>query len=631
VSRCGATRLTALAWSAVPPERRGWWLIGLGAVYLLLAWLLRKGTDQLRPYGLPPLAAAFAVVALGLPPSSLDETGAFYGYLAAAGIYALAAAWLRQPLLLAATAGLLAVPYGVGLVWLEVNPVDYGLAIFPGVAAALALAHLLDWRLGRPAMRLRSLLDWWGGSFYAWGYAGALVGVGLSWNDSARLAVALGLAALTFLHATWRFRSRLFLLLAGALAQGAALAVIDLVGWLEHPAWAALAFLPVTVVTAVLGLVVERVRGEGAPFAAGISRLVDWESGWSRVFYLLLAVDLVAGQVAALFAAEPGAVVTVGHALLLALLATVWAEPLLPFVAVGLGVVGLWQGMVWLDVKATGYPVGLALLALGYGLAGYALRSVRGESGRSQVWLKPMEWAGLGLSAFALLLGAGVGGLNVGELLVRTLLGRATPFVNYAPQVRMVMWVLALSGLLYLATAVVRRWYALGYGAVALLLAAWGLWWRFFLEMPEFQWYAVPAGAYLLGIGWSEWCQGRKALARWIDRAGMLVWLGSAWWQSLPGVMDSGWPYALLMGAEALLLVWWGSARRLRRFLYVGAAAVVLSAVTQAIEPLLSANRWIVFGIVGSLLVGIAILVERNLNKIRELSVEVRGRLEGWE
>ena len=216
-------------------------------------------------------------------------------------------------------------------------------------------------------------------------------------------------------------------------------------------------------------------------------------------------------------------------------------------------------------------------------------------------------------------------------MLVRTLLGRAVTVAAYAAELRMVMWVLALSGLLYLATAVVRRWTVLGYGAVALLLAAWGLWWRFFLDMPGFQWYAVPAGAYLLGIGWSEWRQGRKALARWIDRAGMLVWLGSAWWQSLPGVMDNGWPYALLMGAESLLLVWWGSARRLRRFLYVGAVAVVLSAVTQAIEPLLSANRWIVFGIVGALLVGIAILVERKLNKIRELSVEVRERLEGWE
>jgi hypothetical protein len=222
-------------------------------------------------------------------------------------------------------------------------------------------------------------------------------------------------------------------------------------------------------------------------------------------------------------------------------------------------------------------------------------------------------------------------GLDVKDLLVRTLLGQALIFADYAAQVRMVMWVLALSGLLYLATAAVRRWAVLGYGAVALLMASWALWWRFFLDMGGVQWYAVPAGLYLLGVGWMEWRQGRRTLARWIDRAGTLVWLGTAWWQSLPGVMGSGWPHALIMGIESLLLIWWGSARRQKWFLYVGAVALVVNVITQSIEPLLSVNRWIVFGIAGLLLVSLAILVERRLEKIRELSVELRVRLEGWE
>jgi hypothetical protein len=274
--------------------------------------------------------------------------------------------------------------------------------------------------------------------------------------------------------------------------------------------------------------------------------------------------------------------------------------------------------------------VGLALLALGWGLAGYQLRYHRPAGQRARIWFRPLEWTALTLSAAALLWAAGAG-LDVAGLVVRTFLGRAVTVADYAPQMRMVMWVLSLTGLLYLATAVVRRRYALGYAAVALLLGAWALWWRFFLDMPEFQWYAVPAGLYLLAIGWLEWRHGHRPLARWVDRAGMLAWLGTAWWQSLPGVMDSGWPYALLLGAEALLLVWWGSARRLKQFLYIGAVALALDAVTQAIEPLLSANRWIVFGIAGMLLVGLAILVERKLEAIRELSAEMRVRLEGWE
>ncbi|MGD9316402.1 MAG: hypothetical protein PVG56_06185, partial [Anaerolineae bacterium] len=217
------------------------------------------------------------------------------------------------------------------------------------------------------------------------------------------------------------------------------------------------------------------------------------------------------------------------------------------------------------------------------------------------------------------------------DLLVRTLLGRPVLFADYAVRVQVLMWVLALSGLLYLATAAVRRWYVLGYGAVALLLVSWALWWRFFLNMAGIQWYAVPAGLYLLGVGWMEWRQGRRTLAGWIDRAGMLVWLGTSWWQSLPGVMDNGWPYALLMGAESLLLVWWGSARRQKQFLYVGAVALVLNVVTQSIEPLLSVNRWIVFGLAGLLLVSLAVLVERRLEQIREISADLQMRLEGWE
>lgn len=144
-----------------------------------------------------------------------------------------------------ALGALLAVPYRVVLVWLEVSPTTYGLALFPGVAAALALAHLLDRRLGRPAPLFPSpaprswrpgmVLDWWAWPFYAWGFVAALVAVGLSWADPAWLPAVLALAAVTYLQGAWRFRSRLFLLAAGALGQAAALAAIVAWGWLAYP------------------------------------------------------------------------------------------------------------------------------------------------------------------------------------------------------------------------------------------------------------------------------------------------------------------------------------------------------------------------------------------------------------
>lgn len=634
-----AALLLALAESAVAPERRGWPVIALGAGYLLIAWLLRRVKQP--GLAVPPLVATFAVVALGLPPSSQDDVGAFWGYLAAALVYAAAAAWLRQPLLVWPALGLLAVPYGVAVANLPLARADYGLALFPGVAAALLLAHALDARLGqrRPSFpswapsswRLSPLLDWWAAPAYAGAYLGALVAVGLSWGDPGRLAIALGLAALAFLHATWRFRRREALLVALVLGQAAALAALDAAGWLRSPGWAALGFVPVTVATAALGLAVGWRRREGSPLGSA------WWQGWSRPFYLLLAVDLLAGQWTALLHAEPGAAVTLVHAGLLAVLATAWIDPFLPFAAAILGVVGLGQALDWAGAASTSYTVAWALLSLGYGLAGYGLRALAGRLGReapagrrAATWLRPLEWTGLGLSGLVFI-GTALLNLGIVRLVVRTFLGNPPSFALYAAQLRMVMWVLALTGLLYLATAVVRRWRLLGYGAVALLLGAWALWWRFFVDMPEFQWYAVPAGLYLLGIGWLEWRSGSRTLARWVDRAAMLLWLGSAWYQSLPGVADSPWRYALIMGAEALFLVWYGSARRRKEFLYAGLVAVVLDAITQSIEPLLTVNRWIVFGIAGLLLVGLAVLIERRLDRIRALSAELRSRLETWE
>jgi hypothetical protein len=139
----------------------------------------------------------------------------------------------------------------------------------------------------------------------------------------------------------------------------------------------------------------------------------------------------------------------------------------------------------------------------------------------------------------------------------------------------------------------------------------------------------VPAGFYLLGVGYLEWRQGRKRLARWIDRAGLLLLLFSSFWQSM--TEPNGWPYAMLMGAEGLAIAWWGSARRQRRFLYFGVGGVVLAVAGQLVEPLLSANRWIVFGAAGLILVTIAVLVERQLEAVLRLSRELRERLEEWE
>jgi hypothetical protein len=185
---------------------------------------------------------------------------------------------------------------------------------------------------------------------------------------------------------------------------------------------------------------------------------------------------------------------------------------------------------------------------------------------------------------------------------------------------------LALIGLLYVAAAFTHRRLRLAYLAVGMLLAAWLLH-AFYIQQwdgaAQVQWYAVPAGLYLLGIGYLEAQRGNKTLARWLDYLGVLLMMGSLFWQTLL----FGWRYALMLGVEGFAAFWWGSARRLRRFLYAGMMGVILATTAQLINSLRSINQWIVFGIIGLLVVVAAIVIERKLEDIKAW----REVLETWE
>ncbi len=644
----------ALAHLHVDPNRHGWALIALGAAYLVVAYTLRQA--QLGRYAAPLMAVAYVSVALGLPPSSRDLDGALVGYAFAATVYALSAVWLRQSLLLTPALALSAVPYAVVLYRLPIPTADYGLWLWPGIAVALVIAHVLDSSLGAPRGfpwdqigRWKDLpqtiverwLTWPGLPFYAAAFLGAVVSVGLSWRwgTTMHIAATLALTAAAYGVAAYRFRLRVWLLAAGLSAQLAALALIHHYVGLWRPADCALAFLPVTVITALLALVIERRFGEGSPLAGWLCPLV----GWSRPLYALLVVDLLVGQAAAFYDGGPGSAVSLGHALLLALLASAWAQPALAYAAAGWTLVPLLQWMDWSGVSLTTRPVLLTLLAVG-GIAGYGLTIARSPhpfpSPRWReeqlppwlgVWEKPLSRVGLAFASLALLWAAWVGGWDVVSLTIRALFEQPVAPAQ-SPAVGMAVAVLGLAGLVYLAAALVERWEWLGYGAVASLLAAYGLWALLFLGQREAQFYAAPAGVYLLGVGYVEWRAGRRTLARWVDWTALTVLFGSAFLQSL---LPDRWPYTLLMVGEGLAVLVWGSARRLRRFLYAGVAGVVLAVVGQMLSQTLRSvsglGTALVLGAVGLAILLIALLVEWRLEAVKRLSKELRERLEGWE
>ena len=534
-------------------------------------------------------------------------------------------------------------PYAVALVRSPVAAENYGLGCWPGMALSLAVAHLLDYHLGAPrdfpwhkpsdwlATAGERLLTWHGLPFYAAGYLAAVVAVGLSYalGDVARVTAALALAGIVYALATLRFRLRIWLLAAAGAAQLAALALIHQHVHLWRPARSALAFLPVAAATALLGLFIERRRSEDSPFE-GLRALV---TGWSRPLYALLAADLFFGQAASFADAGPGSLVSLGHALLIALLASVWALPLAAYAAAGLGLIALFQRLAWYGAPETHYPIALAVLALVYGVLGYWLRYARRRGQPAPLWVRvweaPLLRCGMTITTLVLLWTAVLGAGDAVWLAIRALFEKPVLTAAQAPSVQLVITVLAVAGLTYLTAALVERWLWPGYGAVAMLLTAYGLELLLFLGAREVQWYAVPAGVYLLSIGYLEWREGRRSLARWIDRLAMLLLFGSAFWQSL--AYEGNWRYALIMGAEGLAIAWWGSARRQRRFLYSGVSAVVIAVVGQLIEPLLSVNAWVVLGGVGLLVFLIGLTVERRLETVKQLSQDWRERLEDWE
>ncbi len=659
-----AALLLALAEWRVTGTFQGWALIACGAAYLAGAYWLRRAWVVIEAYTIPFMAAGFALVALGLPVSSRERIGAIVAYAAAALIYAACAAWLRQPLLVTAAVGLSFVPYWLGLLELQVPAQDRGLTLWPFILLTLGLAFWLDRRLGVQGEPLDAfpwpqplrwpwavadrLARWWAIPPYAAAFLGAAAGALLSAPDAPRLTLALALATAIYSLAVVSFRQRGWLLVAVTAAHLTVLAALRWWAWsVGRPlgVWLALAFAPVIWITVIAGLAVQRRLHEGSLFGEWQPLSgADWQGrlrlslqlpgGWSRPLYLLAVVEIFASQLAGLSLQAESAWISLSNTLLAVLLATAWQLSWLAYLAPVMGILALLQGLSWSQAANTAWPWSLALLSLGYGLAGYLLRFLRSNldalsrSARFlRLWEIPLCLGGWALSAASLMLALLVG-VNVPLLAVRAVF--SLPLITPQDQaaVQMMVAVLAVLGLFYLAAAITDRWRVLAYLALAMLLGAWSLELLLVWGSRQVQWYAIPAGVYLLGVGYIEWHYGARSLARWVDRAAVLVLLGSSYWQSLG---PDGNPYALWMGAESLLLAWWGSARRLRRFLYVGVVGVTLNVATQLIEPLLSVNRWIVFGVAGAILVALAIIVERRLDDLKVLSGDLRQRLERWE
>jgi hypothetical protein len=444
------------------------------------------------------------------------------------------------------------------------------------------------------------------------------------------LTFALGTAVYTY--GLFRYRIRGLLLVAWSWLQ---FTYITTLAWLspapEPLSIVALAFMPMTMSTAAMGLLVQFLREEAAPFGGGLKQL--W-FGWSRPFFAILALNLALSQLMTLDNDGISIIVTLFNALIIGVLATYWRTGWLVYIPLALGWLASWQYLAWLNPPHLALPTAFAIVTALYGIIGYGFlywqrieeNALRFTPLALRLWQRPLRHTAWILSAITLL-----NTLSLGGDLLLTL-----PFAIFnlpvitdrtLGQANMLVQVFAVLGLFYLAAAVVarRRW--LGYGSIWLMLSAWSLWLLYVQGQTELQLYALPASIYLFGVGWLEWTYGSRNLASWIDRAAIVLMFGAAFWQSFG---QWGLVYAVLMMIEGLTLVWLGSVRRLRRLLYAGVGGVVTAVFGQLIEPLFNLETY-VFLILGAALLAAGILIEQRREKVLQLANELKLKLEDWE
>jgi hypothetical protein len=115
-----------------------------------------------------------------------------------------------------------------------------------------------------------------------------------------------------------------------------------------------------------------------------------------------------------------------------------------------------------------------------------------------------------------------------------------------------------------------------------------------------------------------------------IEAGATMPLLGVTFGQSLRAAGLESQLYAVLLCGEALALLAYGVLRKLRVPFFGGAAFFVGGVVWLSVDPLLAANKWVLLGILGLLLVGLYVLLERRQEQLARAGRAWVERVSGW-
>lgn len=626
------------SWTVLGGAAKTLIMAALTGLFLGAGWFCRQ-RPSLRPAG-----ATFTLIGAVLTPLTFVAAhnfwlngaglgGARLGLLAALASLLL---YARQALLLGGRLYPFAAPLAL------VAAGSFGLAAvgvpsiwWPAASALLALGlwQVGAWGLPEGLAIFRRPARWVG-----WGVAGgALLGVLLAAGEAAtepRAAWWAAAAALTVLAAqtalaTNRHRRALLAGLALLLGTAAAGAVTAALGGQEYTFTATLTVLAAAALAAVGRARVEWRRAL-LPYAGLAALLAAWLSQEEPARLLgaaALAVFLLVCLRRPTWAPAP----LLGGALLVA------AGYGLAVVSLGrpgealAGLLFHWLAALGVGVLAARTTEGrwlyaaTALVAVGT-MIGLSRPGTPAEAYAPALSLTGLMLAGIGLAlaqrwpALSGRLLEGGGALGVLGVLVAASMTRSVGSGS------LVLTLVLLAGLLGLMAALQRRlWLAGTASAVALLalltqFAAW--------RLNDVHWYSVPVALWLFGLaGVSAWRQ-RRQEARWLSWAGVFVLVTPTLMLGL--VAADGWRYALAAGVEALALLAVGLRWGLRAPVAGGALALSLVALRQIFDSLRSLPSWVLIGLVGLTLLGVALVLLLKREQVGRARSGLQAQWQAW-
>ena len=157
-----------------------------------------------------------------------------------------------------------------------------------------------------------------------------------------------------------------------------------------------------------------------------------------------------------------------------------------------------------------------------------------------------------------------------------------------------------IAGATYAVYGAIHRlisWFYLAIGVF--LVVIWAL--LVALHITEPQAYVIPPGIAILGVAWYERLKLGGRLYRILSIVGLLLLLGSAFYQSF---FQAQVAYAILLLIECLVFITLGIYTHSRCYVQLGGLALIANAIVQLGPGLIDLPRWVQIGLTGIILLG---------------------------